>query len=822
MEQTPLEKVLARIDHRQSGSGYIAKCPAHEDTNPSLSVTPTQGGKVLINCHRGCRPEDVVAAIGLSMADLFPHETGKQSRRVVATYDYLGAKRDLRFQVVRYEPKAFVQRSPKPGGGWEYSTQGIRRVLYNLPEILAHRDKDVFWCEGEKDADLLMSLGLLATTKAGGAGKGKRWNQSYSKTMEGRNVVILPDNDEPGILDAIRTAAALKGSALSVKIVQIPGLPPKGDVSDFFAAGGTADQLQKMAEGAPEWEPDSTLDAMSESTSDDPRPKLLQDLGLFITAMDESGAITMECFNLNNRLSFKGISWINYRSMIQLAGKPFVELVARGQTSAKPGQVSFDQFLDTVAAYISELDYVKSETIGHGLWLLNEPRRYDSPQLFLVKCPRAFRYSGSALERHAGPLVHGTVVNLDAGCFRDWFDCELLSRYVEKASDADWRAGVHHTLDEIVSSWQWSPEDDGLLVTGFLEATWLQTFLPYRPILFVTGPSNCGKSVFASFVHRLFLACGAFSTGGSAAGMRQQIGCNGGPIILDEFDSKKGSDHKRILKDLRAAGRSGDIVLGTSSHRAQQFRLRHMPWICGIYHASGDEADLNRLVTLEMAGAGERSIHLPGEKDIMLLGHKLLACAMVVHEQVLRWASKLPEDLRAAPSMARLSEGVAVAFSAAGAMSGVEYADVRQVAQSWMDKQSGLETGSDAEELIEEILNRSIVLDGQLAREATIGQILLESRFRSYWPCLEPYGIAVRGEGNQLDVVLNVPMLVGPSGALSKSDKHRNSRGPAFILRRMTFVEKKLRVIGGGKKWSYVMPLEKLLEMFRLREPSLF
>ena len=67
-----VDLVLSRLRRvRRSGGGWVACCPAHEDRSPSLSVREGRDGRVLVHCHAGCRPEDVVAATGLTMRDLF-------------------------------------------------------------------------------------------------------------------------------------------------------------------------------------------------------------------------------------------------------------------------------------------------------------------------------------------------------------------------------------------------------------------------------------------------------------------------------------------------------------------------------------------------------------------------------------------------------------------------------------------------------------------------------------------------------------------------------------------------------------------------------
>jgi putative DNA primase/helicase len=103
---------------------------------------------------------------------------------------------------------------------------GVRRVLYRLPELL--RAVDVFIVEAEKDADNLLKLGLTATSNLGGSGK---WRDEYTESFQAhQHVVVIPDNDEPGRKHANHVAAALSGKVASIKILELPGLPAKGDV----------------------------------------------------------------------------------------------------------------------------------------------------------------------------------------------------------------------------------------------------------------------------------------------------------------------------------------------------------------------------------------------------------------------------------------------------------------------------------------------------------------------------------------------------------------------------------------------------------------
>lgn len=82
---SPLETMLSRLDGaRRSGKGWQAKCPAHADRSPSLSILECDDRRVLLKCHAGCTANEIVAAVGLSLSDLFervPHRELSRAER---------------------------------------------------------------------------------------------------------------------------------------------------------------------------------------------------------------------------------------------------------------------------------------------------------------------------------------------------------------------------------------------------------------------------------------------------------------------------------------------------------------------------------------------------------------------------------------------------------------------------------------------------------------------------------------------------------------------------------------------------------------------
>jgi hypothetical protein len=214
-------------------------------------------------------------------------DDGAQQRRksngsarinIVKTYDYVDETGKLLFQVCRLEPKDFRQRKPdsQTHDGWKWSVRGVRNVPYRLPELIEAiaRGQTICIVEGEKDADNLWNIGIPATCNAGGVGK---WRDELTDCFCDADVVVIEDNDPqkkhpktgalmfhedgraimPGQDHARAVAEALTGVAERVRLLKLnrswPGMPPKGDVSDWLDAGHTREQLDALIEALPVW-----------------------------------------------------------------------------------------------------------------------------------------------------------------------------------------------------------------------------------------------------------------------------------------------------------------------------------------------------------------------------------------------------------------------------------------------------------------------------------------------------------------------------------------------------------------------------------------
>lgn len=194
----------------------------------------THDGKILFFCHAGCKTPEILAALGMRIADIMEGgNVGDLRRReleLVDVYPYEDEHGEVCYEVLRYMPKTFRQRRPDHAGGWIWNLDGVRLVPYRLPKVLASKETLVI-CEGERDVHTAELLGFVATTNNGGA---CHWNDSISPHFAGKSVVVIPDNDAKGREHAYRVCGSLLAHGVGeVRLLQLPGLPEKADLTSW-------------------------------------------------------------------------------------------------------------------------------------------------------------------------------------------------------------------------------------------------------------------------------------------------------------------------------------------------------------------------------------------------------------------------------------------------------------------------------------------------------------------------------------------------------------------------------------------------------------
>lgn len=221
-----------------NGKEYMALCPAHNDKHPSLSIGYSHEQKhILIHCHAGCQAEDVLSCVGLTLKDLYDNEKGSNIMNKTV-YTYCKADGSIAYRKTRTDyadgSKKFFFEQPNGKKG----IKSIQRELYNLPDILSA--KKIYFVEGEKCADAVIAQGEVATTLDSGAKS--HWYPHYNEYLKDKEVIIIPDNDTPGMDYAKRILKNLPAA----RIVKLPNLAEKGDIYDWLAMGHTMAEVDEL------------------------------------------------------------------------------------------------------------------------------------------------------------------------------------------------------------------------------------------------------------------------------------------------------------------------------------------------------------------------------------------------------------------------------------------------------------------------------------------------------------------------------------------------------------------------------------------------
>ncbi len=289
-----LEQIVAShgVELRPDGARLKGLCPFHSERTPSFTVYPDKQDWSCYGCQRR---GDVFDFLGHCRYNGSWTGTGEQFKAVLAqaqeivgvasapltrpeshthrinydapeaVYEYRNPDGTLTYQTLRYKTprgKTFRQRRPDGRGGWDWSLGDTIRVPYRLPELIAAPQwETVYIPEGEKCVEVLRELGLVATCNSEGAGK---WRPELNPYFRDRHVCILPDNDEVGRKHADQVAGELHKVARRVKVLDLPGLGPKGDVADWITgSGGTLGRLVELDGEAPAWTPEVSLSRLA-------------------------------------------------------------------------------------------------------------------------------------------------------------------------------------------------------------------------------------------------------------------------------------------------------------------------------------------------------------------------------------------------------------------------------------------------------------------------------------------------------------------------------------------------------------------------------
>lgn len=729
MQNENIHRLLAVANSLRTvdSNNWTCYCPIHENGggvhNNSLSVSAPEDGRILVNCHNGCDPKEIIYAMGLTWKDCFPPKTTAPSSKITAEYDYFDLDGVLRFQVCRIEPgkdgrsKDFRQRQPDGQNGWTWKTKGLVKFPYRLRELFAEKDKPVFIVEGEKQVDYLRSLGLIATTNPGGAGK---WLRSYAKFFQDRDVIVIPDADLPnektgkivGADHAKDVADSLIGIAKTIHVIELPDCQPKWGLDDWLQKGNhTLEEFSAILKKAENWGPTSTIltsvpvGAPADTMADplDYYRKILTECGItYVAQHDNGGQIEIFSDVTQKFTTFRDPSAIKYENLVLACGSRIVQRVRRVSDDVADFALSEVKIaIASVAAQNSAIE----DKMGVGVWENNNC-------LIVVNARQLGVLNGHPkLQITSHPVQFGTAYDIGDRC--EWVELPKLQADIEavQAKPGNLYLEEIMQLQELFTKWRYNTANNIYpeILTGMVLATFVQTMWAWRPQIFLTGQAYSGKSTMFKMLARIFGPLCKMSSNSSAAGIRQFIGNSSRIVLCDELE--KSHYRKDILEMIRASGRGDDSFRGTTGHQHKAFKLQHIFWCASIESGLTTEADQSRFIVCELNKV-DAKMELPSIDSLHGLGQKMAAVAICSFRRA-RGLANLLMDGKPAGVHGRICESYAVPiamYCSAIGMSDAEALKLYLTALKTISQAEDVE--SDSEALLQEIMLSQVSLRG--------------------------------------------------------------------------------------------------------------
>ena len=567
--------ILSRLNHvkQLSDGSHQAQCPSHKDKLPSLSITE-DGDKILMHCHAGCTIHDIIAAIGLTINDLFIEQNRKSI--VMEKYNYTDAEGSLKYQVVKYENKGFSQRKPDDNGGWVNSLKGVQRMPYRLPEVIAgvSDGKIIIIAEGEKDVNNLVKNGFKhSTTNSGGAGK---WDKENNQYFKGANVVIIPDNDDPGRSHAQDIASKLHKIAKKIRVIALPGISDKQDISNWLEINDTQ-KLKDLIKKTPTWKQGAPSKPMPEGKKYEIKDDLFE-------------KAPFQCL---------GVDHSNYYYLSK-ESKQIIKLSSNNHTSANLISLARLQFWEK---------YFKLEESSNISWRTAQDALYRKCNNVGIFNPNRIRGCGAWYDDSRTVLHLGNRLRVDG---KNMAIDKLDTRYIYEAQhsieikDNDpLPKSEAMKFREITEMLSWDKPISAYLFAGWCVIAPICGALLWRPHIWLTGSAGTGKSWIINYiVHKALGNISLFvQSNTTEAGIRQTLGNNAFPLVFDEAESENQNSQFRLQKiiDLMrqaSSENSAGIIKGTQGGQATTYRIRSCFMLASVNVTIEQQADTSRVSIL--------------------------------------------------------------------------------------------------------------------------------------------------------------------------------------------------------------------------------
>ena len=364
--------------------------------------------------------------------------------------------------------------------------------------------------------------------------------------------------------------------------------------------------------------PEGNGNGRGEAAARDLSPyQVLQEFGVEVLGEMDDQSIVCWVPSTGKRWKIKSPSNWKVEEMLQATGQQAIERLWRQPTAPPEGRFTPTELREAVAVTAATAPRLtSSRLVGQGVW------KHEDGYL-VVNGGDAYLYDGTDFQPVQHPRLGSKIIDFNGE--EAWFD-DIREATMQMTLEAA-RAALQR-LREILGNWNWSHPVDPEVVAALVPATFVQACWTWRPLVSIIGASDTGKStLLQQFIVPVLGEWAIAADRSTEAGLRQAIGCNAAPVLIDEFDLYK--QRQQVLELFRTSSRGGEILRGTADQTGLRYGVRHIAWFAAIESGDVWGQDRNRFIRLELRPPQERgTLVLPGVSELAGLGRQLTAAAL--------------------------------------------------------------------------------------------------------------------------------------------------------------------------------------------------
>ena len=788
-----IDEVLSKLEQLgcspvSSGTKtWMAKCPAHADSDPSLSITEADDGKVLWKCHAGCHQADVMDALGMQRstgtknARPLPSIGDKIWNGKLVSLDLYYRSGEPCLAIGRIEPgkagkgKDICQWTPD---GAQWLPRGLKgkQPLFNVRSQTASAFGDpVAVVEGEPcvKAGMLAFPNFHFTTWPGGAdAPGQKVLRADWSPLEGKEVVLIADADAPGRASMINLAHHLTEIGAARISVVLPTGSSKQDIADWIKDGSAKDTIKSLLR---DFDPAKDKPVKEPESSRRTREKVKEEAPVVDVGILEKNQHYTVLGTKSDRVAFHiARSGIMVRSREACCSPNTLIAIA-------------DRMWWAGLREGRELDMNGSRALGSDLIRIAE--RKGPVDMDLVRERGALRMPDGQICYHLGDCA------LDAqGRIRSFDELEGIWIPAPKVALSEPASAVEkQAVMDALMQYRWKTPEDGKRLLAWIVTSAICGALKWHPHLQFTAPSGYGKSfIVQEVVAPIHGPLCLEIADASSAGLARYLQGSALPVLIDEAEIKN-DEMQRILDLLRiASGGAGNRLRADDNGGAVAYRPRMSALLSSITTPKWTQAEETRFYAI---GLGPEVPDWPKLKREILssLEHPERIRSAIIHDaaSIAARTSEIEAELQKDGQVDSRNAMMAAAMTAAWHWwGGTGYVGIKK-----------RDSTSDAVDLLHDILATVVRLPGG---ETTIAGGLRYSRYHT--EIAERTGVRLEDDGS----LLIAGAHPGLNGLMRRGPWEKVKVNPMLVQIPGTSKTPNVRNFGGFRKHAVDLPAEVL------------